>query len=129
MTDRTAWVLVGPINLNVRRLMYQSLIWRVVLGNDARSLGTALDAERLEGDADALIDGMRRDVELRGDFLGGQMLVDQQQAVELTASEFRNPLSMTFVHVAMVVRPRSRIHQQSPSRLSNTLGTPESEPT
>ena len=49
--------------------MYQSLIWLVMLGDDASRMRPPLNAKRLEGAANALIDGMRRDVELRGDFL------------------------------------------------------------
>ena len=49
--------------------MYQSLIWPAVLGDDARGLGAALDAEDLERLADPLIDGVRRNVELGRDLL------------------------------------------------------------
>jgi hypothetical protein len=46
--------------------MYQSLIWAVHLGDHARGLRTTLDAEDMEGAADALIDRMRRNAELDG---------------------------------------------------------------
>jgi hypothetical protein len=39
--------------------MYQTLIWPAVLRNDARGLGTPLDAEDRKCLADALIDGVR----------------------------------------------------------------------
>jgi hypothetical protein len=47
--------------------MYQSLIWPAVLRYEARGLGTAFNAEDLKRLADALIDRVRRDLELRGD--------------------------------------------------------------
>ena len=59
MTDRGFWVAGSLVRLNVRRLMYQSLIWSAVLRDEARRLGAALDAEDLERLADALIDGVR----------------------------------------------------------------------
>jgi hypothetical protein len=77
--------LLAPVarSLNVRRLMYQSLIWFAVLSNDARRLRSPADAERLQGLANALIDRVRRDSELDRNFLGRQMLIDQPEAVEL----------------------------------------------
>jgi hypothetical protein len=44
---------------NVRRLMYQPLIWTVGLRDDASCLRTPLDAEDCQRLADALIDRMR----------------------------------------------------------------------
>ena len=83
MTDRGHW-LDGPgVGLNIRRLMYQTLIWAAVLRNEAGGLAAALDAEDVERAADALIDGVRRDVQLGRDFLRRQMLIDQPEAVEL----------------------------------------------
>ena len=69
--------------LNVRRLMYQTLIWPAVLGDQARRLRAALDAKDLQRLADALVDGVRRNVELGGDFLGAEVLVDKPEAIEL----------------------------------------------
>jgi len=46
-------------SLNVRRLMYQSLIWAAVLSDDARCLTAALDSKDVERSSDALIDGVR----------------------------------------------------------------------
>ena len=83
MSDRVVGVAVIAGRLNVRRLMYQSLIWSAVAGDQPRRLRPSLDAEDLEGLADALVDGMRGNAELDGDFLGRQMLVDQLQAFEL----------------------------------------------
>lgn len=55
--------------------MYQTLIWSVELRNQPCGLGPPLDAKRVQGAADALIDGVRRDPEFDRDFLGGKMLV------------------------------------------------------
>jgi hypothetical protein len=51
-------------------LMYQTLIWAAVLGNEAGGLAAALNAEDVERAADALVDRVRRDVQLDRDFLG-----------------------------------------------------------
>jgi hypothetical protein len=67
MTDRGLWVAGLFAGGNVRRLMYQSLIWAFVLRHDARRLRAALDAEDLKRLPDALIDGVRRDVKLCSD--------------------------------------------------------------
>jgi hypothetical protein len=53
------------------------------LGDNAGRLRTTADAERLQGLANALIDGVRRDSELDRNFLGRQMLIDEPEAVEL----------------------------------------------
>jgi hypothetical protein len=92
MTDRGFWVTGLAKSLNVRRLMYQPLIWSAVHGNEARRLGTALDAEDLQRLADTLVDGVRRNIELARDFLGRQMLVDKAQAIELSGSQARDAL-------------------------------------
>jgi hypothetical protein len=70
--------------------MYQTLIWAAVAGDEAGGMGPALHSEDLERAADALVDGMRGDFEFGGDFLGGQMLVDQQQAIELAGAQPRD---------------------------------------
>ena len=67
----------------MRRLMYQPLIWAAVAGDEAGGLGPAFDPQDVERAADALVDGVGRDVELGRDFLGRQMLRDQPQAIEL----------------------------------------------
>jgi hypothetical protein len=86
-TDRFLGMDWGETALNVRRLMYQSLIWCPHLGDQARRLAPALDSEDLECPADPLIDGMRGDSELDRNFLGGQVLVDKQQAIQLPLAE------------------------------------------
>jgi hypothetical protein len=48
--------------------MYQSLIWSAVLADDARRLRAPLDAKDSKGLADSLVDGMRGNLELGGDF-------------------------------------------------------------
>jgi hypothetical protein len=55
-TDRTAGVPLGTAALNVRRLMYQSLIWRMALRYQACRLRAPFDAKRVQGAADALVD-------------------------------------------------------------------------
>jgi hypothetical protein len=87
MTDRGLWVAGFRLAGNVRRLMYQSLIWFFVLGDDARRLRPPLDSEEGERLADALVDRVRRDMELGRDFLRGQMLVDEEEAIELTRGQ------------------------------------------
>jgi len=77
LTDRGFGVAGLVIAVNVRRLMYQTLMWAAVLRNDARGLSAPFHSEDLEGLADALIDRVRRNVELRRDFLGGEMLIDK----------------------------------------------------
>ena len=67
--------------------MYQSLIWPELLGHQPGRLRAALDAEKVKGATDALVDSMRRDAELDGDFLRRQMLVDEPQAIELALAE------------------------------------------
>jgi len=69
MTDRPDGLLLARHSLNVRRLMYQPLIWPLVAGDDAGGLSPALNPKGLKGAADALVDGVRRDMELSGDFL------------------------------------------------------------
>ena len=65
--------------------------------------------------ADALIDSVRRNIELGRDFFGREMLVDEQQAIELTRAELRHPSHHFRPHVVRTVRScrRRRIHQHS----------------
>ena len=58
-SDRGLWVAGQCVGLNVRWLMYQTLIFAAVLRDDARSLAAALNAEDMERAADPLIHGMR----------------------------------------------------------------------
>jgi hypothetical protein len=92
MTDRGFWLAGLGFCGNVRRLMYQSLIWPLALRDETSGLRAPLDAEDLQRLPDPLIDGMRRNAELGSDFLGAQMLVDEEQAIELPGRQPRNPL-------------------------------------
>src|SRR6476469_1376026 len=83
MTDRVLWLAGLVVGWNVRRLMYQPLIWLVVLSNDQRRLRAAFDAEGRDRLADALVDRVRGNPQLAGDLFRIQMLVDEPQAVEL----------------------------------------------
>jgi hypothetical protein len=67
--------------------MYQSLIWLLVLSNDPRGLSAPLDAEDRKRLADALVDRVRRNVERGRDFLGTEVLVDEQETVELPGAQ------------------------------------------
>ena len=72
--------------LNVRRLMYQPLIRAGRLRHHAGGLRSPIHPEDMERSAHALVNGVRRNPELLGDFLGRQMLVDQLQACELSTA-------------------------------------------
>jgi hypothetical protein len=61
--------------------MYQSLIWLFVSGDDPRRLRPPLDAEDGKRLPNALVDGVRRDVELGRDLFGIEVLVDEQETV------------------------------------------------
>src|SRR5687767_6553403 len=93
--------------------MYQTLIWPAVPGNEAGGLGPPLDAEDVERAADALVDGVRRDVELSGDLFRGQMLVDQPQAVELARAQPRNAACDHRIDVIRIVRSGRRVGHPS----------------
>ncbi len=59
----------------------------MALRHEPRCLRPALDMENLQGLADALVDGVRGNPELDRDFLGRQMLIDEQQTVELSLGQ------------------------------------------
>ena len=98
------------VDLNVRRLMYQSLIWLVVASDEACCVGPTFNPQGLERDSNALIDGVRRDVELGRNFLGGEMLVHQQKTVELPASQLREPLFYCPLPIVRIARSRRSVH-------------------
>jgi hypothetical protein len=100
ITDRGFWVARFGLGGNVRRLMYQSLIWPGMQGDDPRRLRSALDSQDVQGLADALVDGVRGDPELRRNLLRAQMLVDEAQAIELPRRETRDALGNGVCHVA-----------------------------
>jgi hypothetical protein len=91
ITDRGFWVTGLGLVGNVRRLMYQSLIWRAVLSNDARRMGAPLDAQRPQRLPDPLIDGMRRNLQLGRNLLGTEVQVDEPQAVQLAGRKLGHP--------------------------------------
>jgi hypothetical protein len=86
--------------------MYQTLIWSAVAGDDAGGLGPALNSQDMERAADALIDSVRGNVELRRDFLGRQVLIDEPQAIELTGAQPRNAARDLCLHIGRIVRFR-----------------------
>jgi hypothetical protein len=70
LTDRGFGMGGLAAALNVRRSMYQALIWRRgMLRDGARRLRSPLHAEDCKRLADALIDGVRGNGEAGGDFL------------------------------------------------------------
>jgi hypothetical protein len=92
MTDRGFWLAGMGLGGNVRRLMYQPLIWPLALGNEASGLCAPLYAKDLQGLADTLVDGVRRNPELGSNLFGVEVLVDEQQAVELAGGQPRHAL-------------------------------------
>jgi hypothetical protein len=86
-TDRGSLLASDRRPLNMRRLMYQSLIWGCVGGDEACRLGAAFDSEGLQGTAHPLVDGVRRNAEASGNLLGREMLMDEVQAFELARTE------------------------------------------
>jgi hypothetical protein len=91
--NRGFWVAGPGAGLNVRRLMYQSLIWSAVLRNQPRRLSAALHAQDCKRLADALVDRVRRNVELGRNLLGREVLVDEAKAVQLALAQARDALS------------------------------------
>jgi hypothetical protein len=81
--DRLVRMAVGGCRLNVRRLMYQTLICAAVLRYDARGLRAPFDTKNVEGLADALVNGVGRNLKASRDLLRREMLVYQAQAIEL----------------------------------------------
>jgi len=69
-SDRGLWFAEFAVALNVRRLMYQSLIWAGALRNDARGLAAAFHAEDVQSPPNALVYGMWGDGELARNLFG-----------------------------------------------------------
>ena len=59
ISDRPIGLAARLAGLNVRRLMYQTLIWSAVEGDEPCSMRAPLHAKDLQGSANALIDGVR----------------------------------------------------------------------
>ena len=72
---------------------------------------TLVDRESKNQFSDALVDGMGRDVERGGDFLGRQMLIDQPKAVELACAQPRDA-----VRDRGVAREAARARRPLPAR-------------
>jgi hypothetical protein len=102
--------------------MYQPLIWTAVVGDEASGLAAPLDPQDVERPADALVDGMRGDMELVGDLLGREMLVDQQQAIELSRAQTRYASRHDVINLCGVVRSRCRVGHPSSSRTQLNSG-------
>jgi len=107
--------------------MYQTLIWAVVPGDESGGLAAAFDAEDVDRAADALVDGVRGDVELSRDFLGRQVLVNQPQAIELAHAQPRNAARDHSLELCRIVRSRCRVGHPSPSQTQSITG-PEMRP-
>ena len=60
--------------------------------DEARGLGAAFDAQDLQRLADALVDRVRRNLQLGRDFLGRKVLVDEAQAIELALAQLFDAL-------------------------------------
>jgi hypothetical protein len=92
ITDRVVGVAFSAARLNVRRLMYQSLIWPAVLRDEPRRLLARVDSEGVKRLANSLVDGVRGNAELGGDLLRAEVLVDKAQAVELAGAQASDAL-------------------------------------
>jgi hypothetical protein len=101
-TDRGIWLAGLALGVNVRRLMYQTLIWALEVGHDAGCLVAPLNAKGGERLADPLVYRVRRDLQLCRDLLRGKKLVDETQAIQLSGCEARNAL----LHFVGHIRPR-----------------------
>ena len=88
MTDRPQFVAGGRGRVDVRRLMYQALIWGAFVSrgrrHDPRRFTASLDAQRMNGLTNPLVDSVRRNAKAERDFLRRQMLVDQGEALALS---------------------------------------------
>jgi len=83
--------------------MYQPLIWAAVVGDEASGLAAALDPEDVDRPPDALVDGMRGDMELVGDLFRRKVLVDQQQAIELSRAQTRDAARHDILDLCRIV--------------------------
>jgi hypothetical protein len=90
--------------------MYQSLIFSFVgagvLRHEPGSLSAPLYTQYREGLADTLVDGMRRNIEFRGDLFRVEMLIDKAEAIELPRTQPRNALG--YISRCVADRPRAR---------------------
>ncbi|MEO6225612.1 MAG: hypothetical protein ABIO80_07160 [Sphingomicrobium sp.] len=114
MTDRGFWMTAGRAGLNVRWLMYQSLIRAAVFGDDPGGLRPPFDTKDLESLANALVDSVGGNIEPRRNLFGQQVLIDQPQAIELTGSQPFDPRGHC-VGVRRALRPIFRINHDAGS--------------
>jgi len=110
IADRAGLVARGSLDLNVRRLMYQSLIWLANLRDEARRLRSAGNAEDVQSLPDPLIHGVRRDSELDRDFLRREVLADEAQAIELAFGQLRHAHCHVRFDIRMVAPKRGIRH-------------------
>jgi hypothetical protein len=126
--DRGIWLARLGLVGNVRRLMYQSLIWAGMLRDYARRLRSPLDSEGVQRLTNALVDRVGRNPELGGDLLGAQVLIDEPEAVELPGGQARNALRHRILcHLRsspVFVRRAVSVFQRSP-HLAQHCATPE----
>jgi hypothetical protein len=94
MTDRALWVSRSRTGVDVRRLMYQTLIcFAVVLnrsGDDPGRFAAPVDAKLFKSASDALVNRVRADPKANSDFLAAVVLVYQQKAFDLPLAETRH---------------------------------------
>ncbi|WP_309662017.1 hypothetical protein [Sphingomonas sp.] len=96
--------------------MYQPLIWAAVAGDEASGLAAALDAQNMKRSPDALVDGMRGDMEFVGDLLGRQMLVDQEEAIKLASAQSRHAARHNVINLCRIMRTCCRDGHPSSSQ-------------
>jgi hypothetical protein len=87
ITGRVGLLVACLAALNVRRLMYQSLIWRTVTSDEPCRVLASIHSQDLKGLPNPLIDRVMRNPELCGDFLGIEMLVNEMKTVELSPAQ------------------------------------------
>ena len=88
MTDRPLVVAGAGGGVDIRWLMYQPLICRVLLRlkrrrDHPRRHAAPFDPQDVERLAHPLVDGVRRYAQFEGNFLRRQMLIDQNKALPL----------------------------------------------
>ncbi|HEU4876256.1 MAG TPA: hypothetical protein VFT07_00230 [Sphingomicrobium sp.] len=75
MTDRPVLMIRGRTAVDIRRLMYQPLIWLLAFGgrgqrHDPRCFAALFDAQNLQRLANPLVDRMGGNAKVERDFLG-----------------------------------------------------------
>jgi hypothetical protein len=93
--------------------MYQSLIWLTVLRDETRGLAPARNLQDVQGLANSLVHGVRRNSELDCDLLGRQMLRDELEAFELAAIQLRHAVSDHWLSLVWKIVPERGIRHPS----------------